>query len=41
MSWTAMKEIENYCAEHGCQFWQAILDEDVKGRETTVDASRR
>lgn len=41
MSWTALKEIENYCAEHNCEFWQAILDVDVKERETTVEASRR
>lgn len=41
MSWTALKEIENYCTEHNCEFWQAILDVDVKERETTVEASRR
>lgn len=41
MSWTSLKEIENYCAEHGCEFWQAILNEDVEERETTVESSRR
>lgn len=41
MSWTSLKEIENYCQENGCEFWQAILNGDVKERETTVEASRR
>jgi L-serine dehydratase len=41
MSWTSLKEIENYCREHGCEFWQAILDGDVAERETTVEASRK
>lgn len=41
MSWKSLKEIENYCAEHNCEFWQAILDGDVKERETTVEASRK
>lgn len=41
MSWTALKEIENYCREHDCEFWQAILNEDVRERETTVEASRK
>lgn len=41
MSWTSLKEIENYCRDHGCEFWQAILDGDVTERETTVEASRK
>ena len=41
MSWKSLKEIEEYCAEHECEFWQAILDSDVTERETTVEASRR
>ena len=41
MSWTSLKEIEKYCAEHNCEFWQAILDGDVTERETTEEASRR
>lgn len=41
MSWKSLKEIEEYCAEHKCEFWQAILDGDVAERETTAEASRR
>ena len=41
MSWTSLREIENYCREHGCEFWQAILDGDVAERETPEEASRR
>ena len=41
MSWTSLKEIESYCREHGCEFWQAVLDGDVAERGTTEEASRR
>ena len=41
MSWKSLNEIEKYCAEHNCEFWQAILNGDVAERETTVEASRR
>ena len=41
MSWKSLKEIEIYCEENGCEFWQAILDGDVRERETTVEASRK
>ena len=41
MSWKSLKEIEEYCAEHNCEFWQAILDGDAAERETTAEASRR
>lgn len=40
MGWTSLKEIENYCDEHGCEFWQAVLDDDIRERETTAEASR-
>lgn len=40
MSWTSLKEIEEYCEANGCEFWQAILNSDVEERETTVEASR-
>ncbi len=40
MGWKSLKEIEIYCAENGCEFWQAILEGDVKERETSESASR-
>ncbi len=41
MSWKSLKEIEKYCDEHNCEFWQAILDGDVAERGTTAESSRR
>ena len=41
MSWRSLKEIEEYCVEHNCEFWQAILDGDVAERGTAEAASRR
>lgn len=40
MSWKSLKEIEEYCLDNDCEFWQAVLDEDVRDRETTEYASR-
>lgn len=40
MSWKSLKEIENYCSGHGCEFWRAILDGDIKEREATAEDSR-
>ncbi len=41
MGWKSLKEIENYCAEHSCEFWQAILNDDVEDRESNIESSRR
>lgn len=40
MGWKSLKEIEEYCGENGCGFWQAVLDEDIRDRETTEEESR-
>ncbi len=40
MSWKSLKEIEEYCLDNGCEFWQAVLDEDIRDRGATEDASR-
>lgn len=41
MSWKSLKEIESYCDEHQCQFWEAILQNDVEQRDVTEDFSRK
>lgn len=41
MSWESLNEIEIYCKENGCEFWQAILTGDVRENETTEEASRK
>lgn len=40
MSWKALKDIEIYCSEKGCTFWQAVLDDDMAEREVSAERSR-
>lgn len=41
MSWKSLSDIEIYCKENDCEFWQAVLREDLKERDSTEEASRK
>ena len=40
MSWKSLKDIEKYCAEKNCEFWQAVLDDDMMERDASAEDSR-
>lgn len=41
MSWTSLKEIQDYCIQNCCSFWEAVRDEDVRDRQVTEEASTK